>query len=324
MIIKLFTQLVLVSTFFQFFPADAGELEQRALAVGEMQQEFDLLDAYTHVTNRLPMASNRGVAPVKLNAESMGVVTSALSAVVVDRSSKEVLFEKNIHEPRSIGSITKLMTAHVFLKTNPDLNAPATLVREDVRLGASQKLRVGETFTVRNLLEASLVGSDNTSTAALARLSGMSLGDFIAAMNEAAASMGMQETTFDDVTGLSSKNKSIVTDLAMMLDSILENPLIQEITQLPSVNITSTSGKEYAVHSTDDLLTSFVNQSPYNIVGAKTGFLPEAGYCLGTLFTHEDKGELIVVVLGSKSKTGRFQDVKALAVWAYDTFEWEI
>lgn len=322
MIIKVISQLMVATAMFQLFPADAGELEMYATQPDQVVQHFDLFETYTHLSERLPTAHNRERAPVKVEPTSMGVVTTAQSAIVMDRTSGEVLFEKNIGDARSIGSITKLMTAHVFMQTNPDLSAQATLTSEDLRLGASIKLPIGETVTVGDLLAASLVGSDNSSTAALARLSGMSLGDFIARMNESAAQMGMQQTTFADVTGLSSGNRSVVTDLALMLDEILKDETIRDITQLPTVTITGTSGRQYTISSTDELLTTFVNEPPYEIVGAKTGFLPEAGYCLGTIFDHDSGGELIVVVLGSESKSGRFQDVKSLAVWAYDVFEW--
>ncbi|PJE76732.1 hypothetical protein COV05_03135 [Candidatus Uhrbacteria bacterium CG10_big_fil_rev_8_21_14_0_10_48_16] len=323
MIIKLFTHLVLASTLLQFFPADAGELEARALLPEASSRPFDLFEAYEVITHRLPEAPNRQIAPVKLVSTSMGVVTSAQSAIVVDRNSHEVLFEKNISEPRSIGSITKLMTAYVFLQTGPDLDAPSTLMSEDIRYGAAFHLSIGETVSIRDLLKASLVGSDNSSTAALARLSGMPLGDFVARMNEVSAEFGMKATTFDDTTGLSSKNISVVTDLAIMFDKILENDTIREITELSSVTITGSSGRTYVIESTDELLGSFVDQAPYNILGGKTGFLPEAGYCLGTIFSHEGAGDIIVVVLGSETKQGRFQDVKALAVWAYKTFGWQ-
>ncbi|TAL49990.1 D-alanyl-D-alanine carboxypeptidase [Patescibacteria group bacterium] len=322
MIIKLFTQLILASTILQFFPADAGELEPRVTFPEAPVRSFDLFETYDIISHRLPEAPDRSRVPVKLISASMGVVTNAQSAIVVDRASQEVLFEKNVAQPRAIGSITKLMTAYVFLQGNPDLDAPATLTSEDLRYGAELHLSIGETVTVRDLLKASLVGSDNSSTAALARLSGMSEGDFIARMNEVAAEFGMQQTTFDDTTGLSSKNVSVVSDLAMMFDKILENETITQITQLSSVTITGNSGRTYLVESTDELLGTFVDQQPYDIVGGKTGYLPEAGYCLGTLFSHENGGEIIVVVLGSETKEGRFQDVKSLAVWAYKTFDW--
>lgn len=321
---KLFSQLILASAILQFFPADAGELQMRAVFPEAPSRAFDLFESYDLLAHRLPPTPDRSVAPMKLVSASMGVVTSARSAIVVDRASREVLFEKNVIEPRAIGSITKLMTAYVFLQGHPDLDAPATLTQEDVRYGAEIHLSVGETVTVRDLLKASLVGSDNSSTAALARLSGMSMGDFIARMNEIAAEFGMQATTFDDVTGLSSKNVSVVTDLAIMFDRILQDEIVAEITQLSSVVITGTSGRTYFVESTDELLGTFVDQAPYDIIGGKTGYLPEAGYCLGTIFSHENGGEVIVVVLGSETKEGRFQDVKSLAVWAYKTFGWQI
>lgn len=323
MIVKLFSQLILASTVLQFFPADVGELQQRALLPETAPRAFDLFDTYEMISHRLPEAPDRSRAPVKLVSASMGVVTSAHSAIVVDRASREVLFEKNVNDPRAIGSITKLMTAYVFLQGHPDLDAPAGLTQEDIRYGAEIHLSIGETVTVRDLVKASLVGSDNSSTAALARLSGMSMGDFIARMNETAAEFGMQATTFDDVTGLSSKNVSIVTDLVIMFDRILEDETIAEITQLSSVTIVGSSGRTYFVESTDELLGTFVDQAPYDILGGKTGFLPEAGYCLGTIFSYENAGEVIVVVLGSETKEGRFQDVKSLAVWAYKTFGWE-
>ncbi|MFA4844958.1 MAG: serine hydrolase [Patescibacteria group bacterium] len=311
----------MASTLFQFFPVDVGELERRALLPDAQTRSFDLLAVYDTL-NHLPEAGDRALAPTKIVTASMGVVTSAQSAIVVDRRSKEVLFEKNIYAPRAIGSITKLMTAHVFLLGDPDLNAPATMTSEDVRLGATLHIPVGETVTVRNMLEASLIGSDNTATMAIARLSGMPLGDFVARMNEEAAAIGMQQTTFADPTGLSSDNVSVVTDLAKMFDVLLENETIRETTQQSIVSITGSSGRTYTVNTTDELLLSFVNQAPYKIVGGKTGFLPEAGYTLGSIFSREGEGDIIVVVLGSESKEGRFQDVKSLAVWAYKTFDW--
>lgn len=321
MIVKLFTQLVLATTLFQFFPADVAQLEARATSTQTQERHFDLLAAYDRVDARLPISQD--MAPTKVNVNSLGVVTQARSAIVVDRRSKEVLFEKNIYEPRAIGSITKLMTAFVFMSENPNMSVLATIEPNDVRLGATLHLPIGETFTIRQLLEASLVGSDNTATAAIARLSGLKEGDFVARMNEAAAGMGMQNTTFDDTTGLSSKNRSVVMDIALMLDNVLANEIIREITQQRLVSIVGSSGHTYTIKSTDELLGSFVNEAPFSIVGAKTGFLPEAGYCLGTIFSRNGAGEVIVVVLGSESKEGRFQDVKSLAVWAYETFAWQ-
>lgn len=321
MIIKLFSQLMIAGMLLQFFPADAGQVEQLATLPNAPDRSFDVLEAYQFMSH-LPQSSDVLSAPEKLDPNSLGVVTSAQSAIVMDRESGEILFEKNIAEPRAIGSITKLMTAYVFLQGNPDLNAPAAIESADYRAGGRLNISIGDTVTAGDLLMASLVSSDNSATASLVRLSGMSQGDFVARMNEVAAEIGMEQTTFADETGLSSKNRSVVTDVATMLDHFLENDTLQSFTQVASTSVVGASGRTYVLESTDELLNSFVNQDPYQIQLAKTGFLPEAGYCLGTAFSYNDDQEILVVVLGSNSKQGRFQDVKSLAVWTYETFSW--
>jgi D-alanyl-D-alanine carboxypeptidase len=314
---------MLSTMLFQLLPYDGGVVEQLAVATDHVDRtalavEETLADHVPH----LPEAANVSFAPVRMDPTSVGVMTTAVSALVLDRATMTPLFEKNISEPRSIGSITKLMTAHVFLKASPNLDASVMLESQDMRLGGTQHLSSKDTFFVRDFLKASLVGSDNTATAALARLSGMTEGDFVARMNEEAAALGMQRTTFVDVTGLSQDNRSSVSDLARMLDRVLQSETIRVITQQSVVTITGSSGALYVVESTDDLLRSFLNQPPYAIVGGKTGYLPEAGYCLGTIFSEDGGHEIIVVVLGSETDQSRFQDVKSLAAWAYKVYDW--
>ncbi len=321
MLIKLFSHMVIAGVLLQLFPADAGEIERLATLPNASGRSFDLIEAYSYAKH-LPVAADSPQSPTKTDPNSMGVVTSAQSAIVVDRTSGEVLFEKNIDQPRSIGSITKLMTAYVFLETNPDLNASASVLSEDYRSGGRLHVSLGDAISVRDLLTASLVSSDNSATSSLVRLSGLSQGDFVSRMNEVAAQIGMQETRFADETGLSSKNRSVVRDVAAMLDYMLDHETIREITQLPSASVTGASGESYYLESTDELLTTFVNDAPYKIELAKTGFLPEAGYCLGTAFSYDGDKEILVVVLGADTKDGRFQDVKSLAVWTYDNYQW--
>ncbi len=322
MIIKLFAQILVTTTLVNFFPSNAGQLQSiRELPRGEVRP-FLIASTVSNASKTLPLAQNKDLAPKKIDENSLGIVTESQSAIVVDRKSKTVLFEKNIYEPRSIGSITKLMTAHVFLSMNPDLEKEAKLLSEDIRFGGRQHLPLNKKIKIADILSASLIASDNTATAALARLSNMRDADFVAKMNEEAALIGMQQTTFTDLTGLSFKNQSIVPDIVLLLDKVAENELIREITKKPS-EIISTEDGQYQIESTDALLTSFINKDPYKIEVAKTGFLPEAGYCLGSIFSNDNGGEVIVVVLGAPSNSDRFQDVKGLAYWSFETFQWE-
>lgn len=318
MIVKLLAQFLLATTLFQVFPVDAQHAENLSDgAPSSLSSEVALLS-----NPRLPESSNAAKAPTKTNPTSLGVVTSAHSAIVVDRKTKEVLFQKNSQTPRSIGSITKLMTAFVFLGTNPDLNELVTIQSKDFRSGGVQHVSLNDPISTKELLYASLISSDNSATAALVRLSGMSHGDFIAKMNESAATMGMQNTTFVDATGLSSKNQSVVSDVVLLLDHVSRNNIIRDATERATFIVTGESGRSYELSSTNKLLSSFVDQKPYKLVAAKTGFLPVAGYCFGSIFSHEGAGEIVIVVLGSSSDASRFQDVKSLAVWAYDVYKW--
>ena len=104
-----------------------------------------------------------------------------------------MLFEKNTGEVRPVGSLTKLLSAAVFLETHPDLDAPASVLKEDLRSGGRDHLYVDDEVRVRDLLSASLVGSDNPSTVALLRLSGLSPEAFVERMNAMAGEEGKWE-----------------------------------------------------------------------------------------------------------------------------------
>lgn len=318
MMFSFFVQVAIASTLLQLFPVDARDLEASLFAPESTGSTYSV---FTLPQTRSSISTSQE-PPVKRDPRRLGVLTSAVSAMVVDRRSGQILFEKNREAPRSIGSITKLMTALVFLEGDPDLDASVKLLPEDVRLGGVQHVQLGEPVRVRDLLYASLVSSDNSATAALVRISGMTSGDFVARMNETAAALGMTQTRFVDPTGLSANNTSVVMDLVRLIERVSEIETIRDATTHTTFSLSVPSGSVYLLENTNDLLLSYMNQDPYQIVAAKTGFLPEAGYCLGAMFSRDGKDEVISVVLGSESDAGRFQDVKAITAWAYDVYEW--
>ena len=110
MILKFLTHIIFASTLLQVFPVDVNDVQR--LATQPKDQAPSLYNFFTLPNAKLPRSAD--AAPTKIRPNSLGVVTSAESAIVVDRKTKQVLFQKNIDAPRSIGSITKLMTAFVF------------------------------------------------------------------------------------------------------------------------------------------------------------------------------------------------------------------
>lgn len=262
----------------------------------------------------LPIVPDRG--PKKRDLASMGMEVTAASAIVVDRASGSVLFEKNADEVRSIASITKLMTALIVLDTNPDFATKVSITADD-ETSSSNYLRVGETLTMRDLFAASLIGSANDATRAMVRATNLSLEEFVHRMNARAAMFGMGDTHFSDVTGLDAKNVSTARDLTVLIRTAASVPAIASTTTTPSYILPS--GR--IIRSTDLLLGSFVNTNPYAIATAKTGSLDEAGFCFGVAVNEKDHG-IIGVVLGSSNDFSRFSDMKALVYWSFSNWDW--
>lgn len=324
MIFSSFAHLIITVSLAHLFPVDIGILQAHANET-EVESGF-VIDASMWVvsTHTFPQAADRSRAPQKRRPESLGVITESESVLVLDAATRTVLFQKQPTIQRAIGSITKLVTAMVFLDTRPDLAMPAQVGETDVRLGGAQHLVVGDSVRLEDLLFASLVASDNSATAALVRLSGFSHEQFVEAMNQKAKELKMEQTVFVDATGLSSQNRSTAQDIAQLLLRVGDIPLIKEATTTRRHETRSLTGRAYVFENTNELLEGLVDTPPYRLIGGKTGFLPEAGYCLGTIASQENGKELIVVVLGAPTKKGRFQDVKALIVWAYETFSWTL
>src|SRR5690242_8797793 len=100
MITRLLAQLILATTLLQLYPADAGVVEERAtLPEPEQRVSAGMYEALSLLYRPLPVAADSDRHPTKVDTTSVGVVTSAVSAMVVDRTSGTVLYEKNVEEP---------------------------------------------------------------------------------------------------------------------------------------------------------------------------------------------------------------------------------
>lgn len=321
MISRVVAQMMLAFTVLRVVPIDAANLEWKIGIPTTPTALAAPLFSLTSSMPTLPMAADRYLPPKKTDLSSYGVVTDAKSAFIADTKSGAALFAKNADDVRSIGSITKLMTALVFLDSKPDLNSWVTITDDDYVGGGRVYLNFNDGIKLKDVLGASMVGSDNTATKALSRLSGLSHDDFIVAMNAKAKSLGMTSSSFVEVTGIDSGNVSTARDLMALLEAAKQSDVLTRYMTTQRLSLTQASGLAVMVTSTDELFDSTINLAPYRISGGKTGYIPEAGYCFITTVTH-DGDEIFVAVLGASSKEDRFSDAKALAIWAFDTFTW--
>ncbi len=231
---------------------------------------------------------------------------NARAALVVDANTGEVLFDKNSGQPMPIASLTKLMTALVYLEMKPDLTRRAMVTREDLAASGHTRLRAGEVVTMRDLLHLALLSSDNAATKSLVRNSDLAPEEFLARMNRKAQVMGLQQTRFVEFTGLSEQNVSTATEYAQILKRASGDPMISHITTLPDYTFRS-SKKDYHLVNTNRLCRYGI----FDVRGGKTGFISEAGYCLATWVSTRTR-DVISVVLGAPSNSVRFSETRRL------------
>ena len=121
----------------------------------------------TTANNLLPVAQQKVLPQRDFSTLSQGVKVAARSYAVVEPGSDSVLCENNADDPRPIASITKLMTALVFLDTKPDFNKEVSIDAKDQRTGGITYLIPGEKFKLHDVFYAALIASSNEGAAAL-------------------------------------------------------------------------------------------------------------------------------------------------------------
>ena len=234
----------------------------------------------------------------------------AAAAIIFNPETGQVLWEENAQDKRSIASITKVMTAIVFLESNPDLTQEVTVERGDVYAASTTYLRRNERITLGNLLHLTLIASDNAAARALARLSPGGTELFIERMNQKAVELGLQSTSFTDPSGLKAENISSAYDLSRLISFAAADQRIAPIMRTAEYKV-STSRRTITIHNTNRLVTG----GEVDVVGGKTGFITKAGYCLATLLRLPQGNQVAVVVLGANSNTGRFWETRHIFNW---------
>jgi len=262
----------------------------------------------------------KAIAPQK-KSDGLGVHTTAKAAIVADQQSGAVLFQKEPEQQLPIASITKLMTALVFLENNPGFDQIGQIGSGENDLeGARLFVKDNERIKLKDLFYVSLVGSANNATQALVHSTGLTGEEFVIKMNQKAQKLGMSHTFFAEPTGLTEQNVSTASDLVKLAKAAFNNSEIKEATTLEEYSFITEGNKEFhKVVSQDELLKSYLD-----LTGTKTGFTYEAGYCLIVQSKNESGHEVIAAVLGSESSDARFQEVKSLVSWAFENYQWEL
>jgi D-alanyl-D-alanine endopeptidase (penicillin-binding protein 7) len=235
----------------------------------------------------------------------------AEAAIIYNPETGQILWEENSQDQRSIASITKVMTAAVFLENEPDLSRQVVIQRADVRRASTTYLRAGYKISTNDLLHLLLIASDNAAARALARVSPQGSEGFIIRMNERARELGLTNTRYADPSGLLAANVSSAYDMARLIAYVAGDQRISDIMRKQEYSA-AVGRRSVTVRSTNQL----VRQGDVDVLGGKTGFISKAGYCLATLLRLPQGGpQVAVVVLGAKSNAGRFWETRHLFNW---------
>ena len=240
------------------------------------------------------------------------------------------ILEQNADQQRYIASLTKMMTALLFLESGKDMNAeitiPASLTQEfkDIQNanGSTINLRIGETVRRIDLLYGLLVASANDAASVIASdVSGGNLPAFVSMMNQKAQELGCTSTSFTCVHGLYDYgNVSSAHDLALIAKACAENETYMQVANTLSYTLPATNlhQNERTITSTNLMLNP---EYPYYrdyIRGMKTGFTTLAGRCYVT-FAQKDGHTYGLVVLGS-DLDNIYREASEILDWAFASF----
>lgn len=257
--------------------------------------------------------------PRQVNQAPISV--NAISAIAFDKQSGARLFEQNPDQRRSIASLTKLMTALVFLDHNPGWNEVVTITKEDLQSGSKANIFAGDQIKLKDLFTAALIASDNTAITALVRTTGLSEEEFVAAMNEKAKVLRLGNAQFTEPTGLDPANQATAVEVAKLAERAFAIPEIHDALALSvfSFDVGFTVSRQ--VYATNQLLDQELPHGA-KIIAGKTGHVDEAGYCFVGEFKTRDS-VVITVILGAPTETRRFTETVKVLGWTMGSYLWD-
>jgi D-alanyl-D-alanine endopeptidase (penicillin-binding protein 7) len=264
----------------------------------------------------------RAIEPPRLsigNAIGLHLVDDPLDlrssvAMVIDQQTGETLYEKNPDAVLPIASITKVMTAMVVLDAGLPMDEMLDIAEadRDTERHSGSRLPIGSKLSRAEMMQLSLMASENRAAHALGRHFPGGVPAFVAAMNAKAQAIGMTDSRFADPTGLSGNNVSNARDLARMVRAAHGYPVIRAYSTANDLTV-DTGYRQVTFRSTNRL----VDDPNWSIGMQKTGYISEAGKCLVMQARIEGR-PVILVLLDAAGAQSRFADAQRLRRWLED------
>mgnify|MGYP005843121461 CR=1 FL=1 len=240
----------------------------------------------------------------------------APSALVVEVSSGKILLAKNEREVRPIASLTKIVTAMTVLNSKQNLREELEITEKDLDTlkGSTSHIPNGSVFTRGELLNLTLMSSENRAAICLARNYKGCYYNFVKDMNRLCQALKASDSYFVDPAGLSPMNFSNCIDLFYLARAAYCKEIIRDFSTRDDILFESkrTNFKRYFGNT-----NSLVIDPKFCVKLSKTGYILESGRCLVLIFEIKGK-DLILILLGEKSIAHRNEDAEIVRKWLLD------
>ena len=218
---------------------------------------------------------------INVKAEQIDLAESAVSAIIIEPTTGEVLFEKNSHEKLHPASMTKLMSMLLIIENIEkgviSWDDIVTVSPNASGMGGSQiLLETGEQMNVRDLFKGIAVASGNDAVVAMAEKIAGTEGMFVSMMNERAKQFGLTDTNFKNPHGLdAAEHYSSAYDMAIIAKELVKHKEVLEYTSIYEDYLRKDTDRKIWLVNTNKLVRFY-----QGVDGLKTGYTKEAGYCL--------------------------------------------
>ncbi|WP_156289285.1 D-alanyl-D-alanine carboxypeptidase family protein [Oceanobacillus salinisoli] len=253
--------------------------------------------------------------------ESLNLAPDAKSAILIERDTGAILYDKNAHEALPPASMTKLMTLLLIMEAidQGDLKKDE-MIRISERaasMGGSQIfLEAGEEMSVEDLLKGVAVASGNDASVALAERIAGSEEAFVKKMNEKVKELGLENTKFQNTTGLPvDDHYSTAYDMAMVAKELLKYEDITNYTSIYEDYLRKGQENEFWLVNTNKLVRFYPG-----VDGLKTGYTNEAKYCL-TATAEKNDMRVVAVVMGADTTKERNATISSMLDYAFNQYE---
>ena len=258
--------------------------------------------------------------PLVKAEETEDLAPNAKSAIMIEASTGEILFQKNKDEKLAPASMTKMMSMLLIMEEiengNLKWNEMITTSEKASSMGGSQIfLKVGEKMTVEDLLKGVAIASGNDAVVALAERVSGSEEQFVKRMNIRAKDLGLKNTNFINATGLTADNHySTAYDMSLIAKGLVKHEKILEFTSTYEDYLRKDTKSPFWLVNTNRLV-----RFKEGVDGLKTGFTDEAGYCL-TATMKKDNMRLITVVMKEENTSKRSADTTKMLDYGFNIY----